>query len=319
MAKKTSASKKTTAEKPVEQAPSAEAPKIRLAIAPIGWCNDDMPELGKEYSFEQIIKEMVEADFVGSEVGNKYPKDPEVLKKALAPYKFSIASQWFSSFFTTKPLQETVDAFKKHMAFLKAMGCKVIVISEQGNSIQGNAKLPVFGKKPVLDDAGWKKLVDGLEAIGKLAKAEGMKIVYHHHMGTCVQNQDEVDKLMKLSNPELVYLLADTGHMQYAGGDPVKMMKDHGARIAHIHLKDIRPEVVKAVKEKKVSFLDAVKMGAFTVPGDGCVDFVGVFAQIKAMKYEGWLVVEAEQDPAKANPLKYAKMAREYIKKMSGI
>lgn len=294
-----------------------DAKKIKIGIAPIGWTNDDLPELGGDIPFEQCIKEMHDAGFVGSEVGNKYPKDPKVLKKALAPVKLNIASQWFSSFFTTKPLEETVEAFKKHMAFLKAMGSKVIVISEQGNSIQGQPTTPVFGKKPVLDETGWGKLVKGLETIGQLAKENKMKIVYHHHMGTVVQTREEIDTLMKKSNPDLVWLLADTGHMTYAGGDPAKLIHDYAKRIAHIHLKDIRANVLEDVKKNNMSFLASVKAGVFTVPGDGCVDFKAVFKEIDAMNYEGWWVVEAEQDPAKANPLEYAKKARNYIKELT--
>nr|MDO8110205.1 myo-inosose-2 dehydratase [Candidatus Sigynarchaeota archaeon] len=298
-----------------------DAKKIKLAIAPIGWTNDDMPELGGEIPFEQCIKEMAEAGFQGTEVGGKYPKDPAQLKKALAPYKLQIASQWFSALFTTKPQAETVEAFKKHMAFLKAMGSKVIVISEQGNSIQGQMGTPLFDKKPVLDDAGWDKLAKGLEAIGKLAVDNGMKIVFHHHMGTTVQTAKEVDTLMQKTDPKLVWLLLDTGHLYYSDGGnaPLEVLKKHGKRIAHIHLKDIRDPIKKMVKDKKLSFLQSVKEGTFTVPGDGAIDFKPIFAEIEKLKYEGWMVVEAEQDPAKANPLEYAKKARAYIKKLTGL
>jgi inosose dehydratase len=280
-----------------------------------------MPELGGETTFEQIIKEMAEAGFQGSEVGNKYPKDPAVLKKALAPYKLEIASQWFSSFFTTKDQKETVEAFKKHMAFLKALGCKVIVISEQGNSIQGQMDTPLFDKKPVIDEAGWGKLAKGLEAIGALAVKEGMKIVYHHHMGTVVQTAAEVDKLMAKTDPKLVWLLLDTGHMYYSdgGSSPLEVLKKHSKRIAHVHLKDIRDPVKKKVIDKKMSFLQSVKEGAFTVPGDGAIDFKPIFAELEKAQYAGWFVVEAEQDPKKANPLEYAKKARAYIKKTAGL
>ncbi|MEX2755381.1 MAG: myo-inosose-2 dehydratase [Candidatus Sigynarchaeota archaeon] len=295
--------------------------KIKLGIAPIAWCNDDMPELGGETTFEQIIKEMAEAGYQGSEVGNKYPKDPAVLKKALAPYKLSIASQWFSSFFTTKDQKETIEAFKKHMAFLKAMGAKVIVISEQGNSIQGQMDTPLFDKKPVLDEAGWNKLAKGLETIGALAVKEGMKIVYHHHMGTVVQTAAEVDKLMAKTDPKLVWLLLDTGHMYYSdgGNSPLEVLEKHAKRIAHVHLKDIRDPVKKKVIDKKLSFLQSVKEGVFTVPGDGAVDFKPIFEGLAKAKYEGWFIVEAEQDPAKANPLEYAKKARAYIKTVAGL
>lgn len=293
--------------------------KVKLAIAPIGWTNDDMPELGGEIPFEQCISEMAAAGFQGCEVGSKYPKDPAELKEALAPYKLQIASQWFSSFFTTKDLEETVEPFKDHMNFLKAMGAKVIVISEQGNSIQGQMDTPVFDNKPLLDDEGWDKLAQGLETIGKLAVKNGMKIVYHHHMGTVVQTEDEVDMLMAKTDPKLVWLLLDTGHMYYSDGDPLAVLKRHGKRIAHVHLKDIRDEVKQRVKDEHMSFLQAVKEGVFTVPGDGAIDFAPIFKELERIKYEGWFVVEAEQDPEKANPLEYAQKARAYIKELTGL
>jgi inosose dehydratase len=297
-----------------------DAKKIKIGIAPIGWTNDDLPELGGDIPFEQCIQEMHDAGYVGSEVGNKYPKDPAALKKKLAPVKLNIASQWFSSFFTTQPLEETVEAFKKHMAFLKAMGSKVIVISEQGNSIQGQQDTPILGDaKPVLDDDGWDMLVQGLETIGDLALKNGMKIVYHHHMGTCVQTREEIDTLMAKADPTKVFLLADTGHMTYAGGDPAALIHDYADRIKHIHLKDIRADVLQQVKDESMSFLNSVKAGVFTVPGDGCVDWDGVFAEIEAMNYEGWWVVEAEQDPEKAPPLECAQKARDFIKEKTGM
>ncbi len=292
---------------------------IKLGIAPIGWTNDDLPDLGGEIPFEQCIREMAEAGYQGSEVGNKYPKDPVKLKAALEPLGLSIASQWFSAFFTVGKKKETIDAFKKHMAFLKAMGSKVIVISEQGHSIQGQVDTPLFDKKPMLDEQGWGSLASGLNEIGKLAKNEGMKIVYHHHMGTVVQTEDEVATLMDKTDPGLVFLLLDTGHIYFSGGKPVRLLKNHGKRIAHVHLKDIRDAVRDRVIKEKWSFLKAVREGVFTVPGDGSIDFKPVFKELERLKYEGWFVVEAEQDPAKANPLEYAKKAREYIKKMTGL
>jgi inosose dehydratase len=296
-----------------------DASKVKLAIAPIGWTNDDMPELGGEIPFEQCIAEMAEAGFQGSEVGGKYPKDPDELKAALEPLGLEIASQWFSAFFTTKDLEETVEPFMAHMEFLKAMGAKVIVISEQGNSIQGQMDTPVLEAKPVLDDEGWERLVKGLETIGQLAVDNGMKIVYHHHMGTVVQTAEEVDKLMALTNPDLVWLLLDTGHMYYSDGDPLAVLQKYSSRIAHVHLKDVRDEVKQRVKDEQLSFLQSVKAGVFTVPGDGAIDFKPILDELDAIGYEGWMVVEAEQDPAIAIPLEYAKKAREYIRDIAGI
>ena len=297
-----------------------DANKIKLGIAPIAWTNDDMPELGGEIPFEQCIAEIHEAGFIGTAVGSKYPKDPDVLKQALAPHNLQISSQWFSSFFTTEQKEgTTVEAFKSHMAFLKEMGANIIVISEQGGSIQGQMDTPVFESKPILDDKGWNKLARGLETIGTLALQNGMKIAYHHHMGTVVQSREEIDKLMAISDPKSVFLLADTGHMFYAGGNPADLLSSYQDRIVHIHLKDIRAPILEEVKHNHLSFLQGVKAGVFTVPGDGTIDFQPIFDIIGQSDYEGWLIIEAEQDPAKANPLKYAKKARATIRRLGGI
>jgi len=293
--------------------------KVKLAIAPIAWTNDDMPELGGENTFEQCISEMALAGFTGSEIGNKYPRDINVLKKALGLRNISICNAWFSSFLTTKPLGETVEAFIKHRDFLNEMGAKMIGACEQGHSIQGMMDVPVFDKKPVFTDEEWKRLAEGLNKLGELAKEKGMMLSYHHHMGTGVQTFEEIDKLMSLTDPELVYLLYDTGHLVFSDVDPVAVVKKYIGRIKHVHLKDIRKEVLEKVKKESMSFLDAVREGAFTVPGDGMIDFEPIFKVLEENEYEGWMVVEAEQDPAKANPFEYALKARKYIREKTGL
>lgn len=293
--------------------------KVKLGIAPIAWTNDDMPELGGENTFEQCVSEMALADFTGSEVGNKYPRDTEVLKKALNLRGINIASAWFSSFLTTKPLEDTVIEFIKHRDFLNAMGAKVIVISEQGHSIQGMMGTPVLSKKPHFTEEEWNKLAKGLEELGKLAAQKGMKIVYHHHMGTGVQTLEEIDKLMEITDSNLVYLLFDTGHLTFSDVNPEVVLKKYVNRIKHVHLKDIRKEVLVTVKSEEMSFLNAVKAGVFTVPGDGMIDYDPLFKILDENNYEGWFVVEAEQDPAKANPLEYAIKARKFIAEKTGL
>ncbi|QEL85864.1 myo-inosose-2 dehydratase [Bacillus mycoides] len=292
---------------------------IKLGIAPIAWTNDDMPELGAENTFEQCISEMALAGFNGSEVGNKYPRNTVVLKKSLELRNLEIASAWFSAFLTTKPLEETVQAFIKHRDFLHAMGAKVIVVSEQGHSIQGLMDVPLFQNKPVFTEEEWNKLAEGLHHLGKLAQEKGLHIVYHHHMGTGVQTTAEIEKLMNMTNPELVSLLFDTGHLVFSGEDPLYVLKKYLPRIKHVHLKDIRQVVVDAVKENELSFLQAVKNGAFTVPGDGVIVFDEVFTILANSNYKGWFVVEAEQDPALANPFEYALKARRFIKEKAGL
>jgi len=297
---------------------AAKIPAVRLAIAPIGWTNDDLPELGGEIPFEQCVSEMALAGFSGSEVGNKYPRDPRILNKALGLRGLTICNAWFSSFLTTKPYREVEAEFIKHRDFLHAAGARVIGAAEQGHSIQGLA-LPVLDAKPVFSDGEWDKLCDGLNKLGKKAAQKGMKLTYHHHMGTGVQTAEEIDRLMENTDPQLLGLLYDTGHLVFAGGDHLAVLKKWISRVGHVHLKDIRAAVLKKVSKEKWSFLSAVKEGVFTVPGDGCIDFESVFKILKQAKYSGWWVVEAEQDPAKANPFEYALKARDYIREKAGI
>lgn len=293
--------------------------KVKLGIAPIAWTNDDMPELGGENTFEQCVSEMALAGFTGSEVGNKYPKDPAVLNKALALRGMTICNAWFSSFLTTKPLKETVAAFLKHRDFLHAVGARVIGASEQGHSIQGQMNTPIFDAKPVFTDAEWKLLAAGLNELGGLAAEKGMTLTFHHHMGTGVQTADEIDRLMEMTDPKRLSLLFDSGHLTFAGIDAPTVLKKHIGRVRHVHLKDVRPAVLAQVRAQKWSFLKAVKEGVYTVPGDGSVAFEPIFRILEEADYAGWIVVEAEQDPAKANPLEYALKARKFIREKTGL
>ncbi|MGX7419887.1 myo-inosose-2 dehydratase [Carnobacterium gallinarum] len=293
--------------------------KVQLAIAPIAWTNDDMPELGQENTFEQCISEMALAGYTGTEIGNKYPRDAEVLRKYLDLRGLNVASAWFSSFLTTESFEETKMAFLKHRDFLYGMGAKVIVVSEQGRSIQGEMETPLFEQKPIFTEEEWQKLATGLERLGELAHEKEMEIVYHHHMGTGVQTTAEIHQLMERTDPKKVSLLFDTGHLVFSGEDPLVIYADYKDRIKHIHFKDLRLDVSEGVKQNKESFLTGVRKGAFTVPGDGLIDFAPIWSAIQANGYEGWIVVEAEQDPAIANPFEYAKKAREYIRGITNI
>lgn len=292
---------------------------IKLGIAPIAWTNDDMPELGSENSFEQCISEMALSGYVGTEIGNKYPRNPEVLKSYLEPRGLSVASAWFSTFLTTKSYEETEQAFTKHRNFLHAMGAKVIVVSEQGHSVQGQMDTPVFDGKPIFTDEEWDLLTIGLERLGERAAEKDMKIVYHHHMGTGVQTTAEIKRLMNNTDPTKVSLLFDTGHLVFSGENPIEIYEQYHDRIFHIHFKDIRQDKMEEVKTEKTSFLNGVKQGVFTVPGDGMIDFKPIWKAIEESGYKGWIVVEAEQDPAKANPFIYAKKARSYIKSVTNL
>lgn len=293
--------------------------KVKLAIAPIGWTNDDMPDLGGENTFEQCISEMALAGFAGSEIGNKYPQDPAVLKHYLDVRGLQICNAWFSSLFTSEPFEVTIANFIAHRDRLHALGAKVIGASEQGNSIQGKPD-NIFGDaKPVFTDEQWDTVIRGYNEMGRLAQEVGMTLTIHHHMGTGIQTAGEIDRLMDGVDPSLVFLLFDSGHLTFAGIDPLPILQKYIGRIRHVHLKDVRMAVRDRAQQEGWSFLTAVREGVFTVPGDGDVDFAPLFDVLEQAGYEGWVVVEAEQDPAKANPFEYAVKAREYIAKKTGL
>lgn len=293
---------------------------VFLGIAPIGWCNDDMPELGAENTFQQIVSEMALAGFTGCEIGNKFPSDPQALKKALDLRGMRVASRWFSSFLLTQPYAQVEAEFSAQLDFLAAVGANRINVSEQSYSIQGQMDVPVLrDRKYVMNEGEWTRLCEGLDRLGALAASRGFRLCYHHHMGTVVQTAAETEYLMEHTTPGRVWLCYDTGHFTFAGEDPVAVLKKYADRVGHVHLKDMRLPVVKQARDEGWSFLQAVRNGAFTVPGDGGVQFDEVFRVLAASGYQGWLLVEAEQDPAKADPLEYAMKARTFIREKTSL
>lgn len=290
---------------------------IQLGIAPINWSNDDDPSLGQDISFEQCINEMAQAGFSGTELGSKFPRDMVVLRQSLAVQGLQLASAWFSTYFTVEGQHEaTLSRFLEHVSFMRAMGARFINVCECGHAIQGTSQ-PILGaSKPLFNDHQWRELIQGLHIIGRIAQDFDMQIVYHYHAGTGVFNLDEINFLMDHTSPELVSLLLDTGHAVFADINPVQLIKHHGARIRYVHLKDIRLQVLNKVVTQNLSFMDGVRAGVFTVPGDGDLDFSPILAALKGLHYNGWMIVEAEQDPAKALPLVYANKAMDYLKKL---
>ena len=296
--------------------------KVKPGMCPIGWSNDDMWDLGDENTFQQCVSEMALAGFTGSEVGHKYPTDVKVLKHMLDVRGMTIASKWFSSFLVDKAYEEVEAEFIKELEYLSAVGATAINISEQSGSIQGMLDKRVLKDKRILNDEEWARLCEGLNKLGKLSLEKyGIRSCFHHHMGTVVQTVEETTRLMENTDPKYVFLCFDTGHFTFAGEDPVAMLGKFADRVGHVHLKNMRMPIVEKVKAEDWSFLKAVREGAFTVPGDpdGCVQFDDVFELLDKAGYEGWIMVEAEQDPAKANPFEYAKMARAYIKEHTGL
>lgn len=301
-----------------------DASLVSLAIAPIGWTNDDDPKLGGEITFEQCVSEMALAGFAGCEVGSKYPSDIKTLSKALSLRNLMICNRWFSAFFTGKEasVERTEKDFRETCSFLMQMGAKRIGACEVGTSIQGQ-KTPVFKNKVVFSDKEWDALSKGLNKLGKIAKDDyDITLVYHHHMGTGVQTMEEIDKLMDMTDSNYINLLYDTGHIYISDGsmeNALRVLYKHSHRIKHIHLKDVRGKVKEEMIKEESSFLQGVIKGVFTVPGDGDFYFDPVFAHLAKIEYSGWMVVEAEQDPSLANPLEYAMKARAFINEKTGL
>ena len=274
-----------------------------------------MPELGGDYALDTILEEMQRAGYSGTEIGNKFPKDSSSIKKVLSKYKLELASAWHSTFFLSKTIDDELEKIHKKASLLAESGAVIINIAECTGSVHGAMQMPL-SSKPVCNEKEWDILTGSLDKAGEICSSYGVSIAYHHHMGTYIQSEKEIFKLLSNTDPKFVNLCADTGHLFFAGVDPVKFFKENMNRIRHIHFKDLRPDVFNDIIFEEVSFLDAVLSGVFTVPGDGCIDFESISKSIDVSEYSGWIIVEAEQDPSKANPFEYAMRSRNYLNKI---
>ena len=292
--------------------------RVKLGITPTLWWNDDFPLIDIGIPYEQCLSEMALAGFEGCSIGHKYPSDLAELKRALELRGLRVSEPWVSTFFTINHMEEqTLRTFHEQMEIMKALGGTDMVVAELGRAVH-QQPVAVFANRPTLDGRQWDALAGGLNRLGQLAKDNGMRLCYHHHMGTCVMMRPDVDRLMDATDPDLVNLLLDTAHLAFAGDDPLALAQAHGKRIKHVHLKDVRTEVVEQARANAWSFQEAIEAGVFTVPGDGAIDFAPIFDALDEGDFEGWIVVEAEQDPAKAHPLEYALKARAYLREVLG-
>ncbi|MCA3379521.1 MAG: myo-inosose-2 dehydratase [Roseomonas sp.] len=289
--------------------------RIRLGINPLTWTNDDMPELGAATPLETCLTEGKQAGFAGFELGNKFPRDAGVLRPILAQHGLDLVSGWYGSRLLERDVDAEMAAAEAHISLLVAMSCKVMVHAEVARAIHGERGV-ALSRRPVMTDADWAIFAPRITEFARRLKARGLWLAYHHHMGTVIESQAEIDRLMALTGPE-VGLLLDTGHLTFAGGDPALAARQHAARIVHVHCKDIRRAVLQDVSARDLPFLAAVLEGVFTVPGDGCVDYPAVLKPLASGGYKGWLVVEAEQDPAKAHPLTYARMGHDNLAQLA--
>ncbi len=277
---------------------------IRLGTNPIAWSNDDMPELGGDTPLATCLAEAAQAGFTGIEKGNKFPTDPVVLRSMLAQHGLQFVSGWYGAELRFRDVEAEIAAMRPHLDLLRACGCEVMVFAETSGTVQGRRDTPV-ADRPVMREAEWPVFLDRLGRLGDWMARQGVRIAFHHHMGTVIETAAEIDRMLA-GTPDSVGLLFDTGHLAFAGEDPAATATRWAHRINHVHAKDVRPDVLAQARRERWSFLDAVVAGVYTVPGDGCVDFTAALQPLQAAGYAGWMVVEAEQDPAKAHPLTYA-------------
>lgn len=274
---------------------------LRIGANPIGWSNDDMRQLGGDTTLETCLAEAASVGFVGMELGHKFPRTAPALKAVLAPFGLACVSGWYSAELLTRDADAELAALRPHLDLLKAMGSDVLVFAETSNAIHGDVAAPLSTRPTLLD---WSEFGRRVTAVADATLRDGVRLVYHHHIGTIVQSAADIDALMASTGPS-VHLLLDSGHATWGGADPTALAARYRSRISHVHTKDVRAAVMHEAAAQDWSFLTSVVAGVYTVPGDGMIDFVALFRALP--DYDRWVVIEAEQDPAVANPLVYAR------------
>ena len=277
---------------------------IRLGTNPIAWSNDDLPELGGGTPVETCLAEARQAGFTGIEKGNKFPEDPAALTALLHRHGLRFVSGWYGAELRHRAVEDEIAAMRPHLDLLRECGATVMVFAETSGTVQGRRDTPV-ADRPVMTEAEWPVFLDRLGRLGGWMAGQGVRIAFHHHMGTVIETEAEIDRLM-LGTPDSVGLLFDTGHLAFAGADPGRVAARWAGRIVHVHAKDVRRETLARARAERWSFLDSVVRGVFTVPGDGMLDFAAALRPLRDADYAGWMIVEAEQDPALAPSLAYA-------------
>ncbi|HSA90183.1 MAG TPA: myo-inosose-2 dehydratase [Burkholderiales bacterium] len=287
---------------------------VRIGINPLTWTNDDLPELGEHNSLETCLSEAKLAGYEGVELGRKFPREAKTLAPILEQHGLNLVSGWYSARLLERSVEDEIKAMQAHANLLKSLGASAIVFCEVSRCVHGDRRIPL-SKRPRLAPKEWSPFLERLDALARHLQDDGMKLAYHHHMGTVIQAEDEVDRMMQ--GTKSVGLLLDTGHLTFAGGDPMRALKRHAKRIVHVHCKDIRKDRLEQARKKDWSFLDAVVGDVFAVPGDGSIDFAPILKSLAGAGYAGWLVVEADQDPAKAHPLTHARIGHDCLRPLA--
>ena len=284
---------------------------VKLGIAPIAWSNDDMPELGGDTPLEQCLSEASEAGFSGIESGGKFPKKSKKLIPLLDKYNLKLCSGWYGANLRINSVKQEIELIQDQLKLFQDCNAPCIVFAEVSESIAGDPKRPL-STRPKMNNEEWINYCKKISEIGKYLEDEGMPLAYHHHMGTVIETQQDTERLLENTSDQ-VKLILDTGHMLFAGGDSIEVINNFKKRIIHVHCKDMRKNVLEKSLKDDLSFRQSFLEGAFTVPGDGFINYEPLLTLLKKNDYNGWLVVEAEQDPAKANPLEYAKIGHKYL------
>ncbi|WP_158737165.1 myo-inosose-2 dehydratase [Alteribacillus sp. YIM 98480] len=295
---------------------------FNIGVHPINWVGEDVLEHGDYYSYDQVMEEIAALGFKGTEVSRKFPNNEKELKNALDHYNLQLTTQWKSVLFSDPDQHEKEwKSYREHVDFLKRFGCKVVSTAEIGGSMLNQD--PRRGQDETyverLDDDGWKYLAEGLNKAGEICRETGMHLVYHHHAGTVVEQPEEIDRLMEMTDKDAVSLLYDTGHGYYGGNDPLQLLKKHFDRIKYIHLKDVRQDILDRARQEKYSIRQCIREGIFTVPGEGCLDFAPIITYLIENDYSGWALIEGEQDPEIYNPYEYAKRSKAFLEKLAGV
>ena len=287
--------------------------KIKLGIAPIAWSNDDMPELGGDTPIETCLMEAKTAGFNGIELGGKFPRNPGTIKYLLNKFNIFLPGGWYRSKLRERSIDDEWQAMQDQIDLLKLVKASVFIFADQTESIQSDQNIPL-SQRPKLEDREWNEFCKKISEISKRLADIGLPMSYHEHMGTIIQSEEDINRLLDNTNDE-TFLLYDTGHIMFAQGDYESILKKYVSRINHIHCKNIRKNVLEKSLSEDLSFRDAFLEGVFTVPGDGCIDYNPLFKILFRNNYSKWLIVEAEQNPKKANPLEYAKKGYNYLTK----
>jgi inosose dehydratase len=277
---------------------------IRFGVSPIAWINDDLPELGADTPLESVLADAHEVGFSGIELGGKFPKDTQVLGPMLSRHRLALVGGWYSASLLKRTAQEEIQALQAHLGLLKAMHCSVFIMAETSNAIHCDQRSALSATPRLAEDA-WYAFGAKLTQIADYLHGEGLRMAYHHHLGTVVESQQDLNRFLKTTGPS-VGLTVDTGHAALGGVDALALIHEHPHRVAHVHCKDVRSRVFKQVRSENRSFLSGVIGGMFTVPGDGDLKFAGIMQALAQIGYAGWIIVEAEQDPAVADPKTYA-------------